>query len=134
MLDTQYRMHPTISRFPSSEFYNYTLLDGTVNEAGNVLPGLSPPVCSHLPVDPKTGERPSLVFVHHEGPESLKDRSRVNWMEAYIVCSIVEELLLNNPVSALDISFPSISYLTVHRTFVARILESLHLTSHRSNC
>src|ERR1700709_1197581 len=36
MLDVQYRMHPSISRFPSLEFYNFSLQDGTVDSAGNI--------------------------------------------------------------------------------------------------
>ena len=45
--------------------------------------------------------RPSVVFLDHVGSESKKDRSRVNWNEAHIVCSLVEDLLLRNPVSTL---------------------------------
>ncbi|KLO16533.1 P-loop containing nucleoside triphosphate hydrolase protein [Schizopora paradoxa] len=97
MLDTQYRMHPGISRFPSSEFYNLSLLDGTVNKAGQVTPNLLPPVSSHLPANMETGHRPSVIFIDHQGPEAVKSRSRVNWTEGYIACSVIEDLLLNNP-------------------------------------
>ncbi|KAH7924454.1 P-loop containing nucleoside triphosphate hydrolase protein [Leucogyrophana mollusca] len=96
MLDIQYRMHPSISRFPSLEFYNFSLQDGTVDSAGNVPPKLLPPLSSHLEVDATTGNRPSVVFLDHAGSESAKDRSRVNWNEANIVCSVVEDLLLQN--------------------------------------
>ncbi|KAF9238389.1 P-loop containing nucleoside triphosphate hydrolase protein [Melanogaster broomeanus] len=101
MLDIQYRMHPSISHFPSLEFYNLTLLDGTVDTAGNISPQLLPPLSRHLPVDILTGHRPSVVFLDHGGSETAKDRSRVNRNEAYIVCSIVEDLLLQNEVSSL---------------------------------
>jgi len=37
-----------------------------------------------------------MIFLNHGGSESMKDRSKINWNEAYIVCSIVEDLLLNN--------------------------------------
>lgn len=96
MLDIQYRMHPTISHFPSLEFYNMSLQDGTVDAAGNVSPDLDPPLSSHLEVDTLTGRRPSVVFLDHGGSEMAKDRSRVNWNEAHIVCSIIEDLLLRN--------------------------------------
>jgi len=100
MLDVQYRMHPSISRFPSLEFYNFSLQDGTVDAAGNIHPMLLPPLSNHLEQNASTGHRPSVVFIDHAGSETSKDRSRVNWNEAHIVCSIVEDLLLQNEVSA----------------------------------
>ncbi|TFY81080.1 hypothetical protein EWM64_g2933 [Hericium alpestre] len=99
MLDLQYRMHPAISRFPSSEFYNFCLQDGTVDASGNVPSHLHPPSSTHLLADPRTGHVPSVVFLDHGGAESFKDRSRVNWTEAHIVCSIIEDLLLSNEAS-----------------------------------
>ena len=98
MLDIQYRMHPSISRFPSSEFYNRALVDGTVNESGQVASNLLPPVSSHLALNADTGHRPSVIFIDHLGPEAIKSRSRVNWTEAYIACNIIEDLLLKNEV------------------------------------
>jgi superfamily I DNA and/or RNA helicase len=100
MLDVQYRMHPAISRFPSSEFYNFTLRDGTVDSVGNVSPLLLPPTSQHLQVD-KSGSRPSVIFLDHNGFESTKDRSRVNLNEAHLVASVVEDLLLYNTVCCL---------------------------------
>lgn len=98
MLDIQYRMHPAISRFPSSEFYDFSLQDGTVDSMGNVPMRLQPPTSRHLPANAMTGHRPSVVFLDHAGSESMKDRSRVNLNEAHIVCSVIEDLLLKNPV------------------------------------
>lgn len=98
MLDIQYRMHPDISKFPSAEFYNFSLQDGTVDGLGNVSSLLIPPNSSHLVPNRVTGNRPSVIFLSHAGSESSKDRSRVNWNEAFIVCSVVEDLLLHNPV------------------------------------
>ena len=98
MLDTQYRMHPAISKFPSSEFYDLALLDGTVGHSGEVLPSLSPPSSSHLIEDSKTGAKPSLIFIDHEGPEALKNKSRVNWTEAYIICNVIGDLIRQNEV------------------------------------
>ncbi|KIP09412.1 hypothetical protein PHLGIDRAFT_22921 [Phlebiopsis gigantea 11061_1 CR5-6] len=100
-----YRMHPAISRFPAAEFYGTALRDGTVDAAGNVAAALSPPHSMVFPELARMGaggpegaeRRPSVVFLDHLGSESVKDRSRVNWAEARIVCSLVEDLLLRNP-------------------------------------
>lgn len=98
MLDIQYRMHPAISQFPSLEFYNQTLHDGTVDSIGNISSRLMPPTSQHLRENTETGNRPSVIFLDHAGSESMKDRSRVNHNEAHIVASVVEDLLLCNPV------------------------------------
>ena len=98
MLNVQYRMHPALSKFPSLEFYNEALRDGTVDSLGNISSKLTPPYLNLLEVNSKTGKRPSLAFLDHAGPESMQDRSRVNRDEANIVCSIVGDLLLNNDV------------------------------------
>ncbi|KAH8084913.1 P-loop containing nucleoside triphosphate hydrolase protein [Cristinia sonorae] len=99
MLDIQYRMHPRISHFPSHEFYNFSLRDGTVNASGVVQAHLQPPNTSLLELAPSgtAGPGPSVVFLHHNGEESMKDRSRVNVPEVHIVCSVIEDLLLHNP-------------------------------------
>lgn len=98
MLDVQYRMHPSISQFPSLEFYDLSLRNGTVDALGNISPNLLPPLSSHLQVDELTGHQRPIVFLDHGGSETAKDRSRVNWNEARIVCSVVEDLLLKNEV------------------------------------
>ena len=98
MLDMQYRMHPEISRFPSSEFYARSLKDGTVDSGGNVLAQLHPPVSEHLVINALTGDRPSVVFLDHDGLEATKDRSRINVTDAAIVCAILEDLLCRNEV------------------------------------
>ncbi|KAF8645614.1 hypothetical protein AX16_007696 [Volvariella volvacea WC 439] len=60
MLDTQYRMHPAISDFPSSEFYGRGLRDGTVDANGNAILGFEPPVSRYLQLkdemDPPRGQ------------------------------------------------------------------------------
>ncbi|KIY63188.1 P-loop containing nucleoside triphosphate hydrolase protein [Cylindrobasidium torrendii FP15055 ss-10] len=79
MLDIQYRMHPSISAFPSLEFYDLGLQDGIQGQ------------------EPLNGMHKSVVFIDHSGAESLRDRSRVNWNEAHIIMSVLEELLASNP-------------------------------------
>jgi superfamily I DNA and/or RNA helicase len=98
MLDMQYRMHPEISRFPSSEFYAKSLKDGTVDSGGNVPSRLHPPLSEHLVINDATGGRPSVVFLDHDGLEATKDRSRINVADAAIVCAVLEDLLRQNEV------------------------------------
>jgi superfamily I DNA and/or RNA helicase len=93
-------MHPALSQFPSSEFYNLALQDGTLDSSTSLLP----PNSLHLRADPVSGKKPSVVFLDHGGKEEKKDRSRINWNEASIVVGVVEDLLLNNPVRFVDIS------------------------------
>ncbi|KAI0799882.1 P-loop containing nucleoside triphosphate hydrolase protein [Irpex lacteus] len=57
MLDVQYRMHPTISQFPSHEFYDKAVRDGTFNARGIVSPWLEPPLSSFIPqLEPSDGQ------------------------------------------------------------------------------
>lgn len=78
--------------------------DGTVDALGRVSSHLMPPHSFIFPemtnfsASNDNSHRPSVVFLDHIGDESMKDRSRVNWHEAYIICSLVEDLLLRNPV------------------------------------
>ncbi|KAI0296995.1 AAA domain-containing protein [Multifurca ochricompacta] len=95
-LDMQYRMHPEISRFPSSEFYARSLKDGTVDSGGRVHSRLQPPLSEHLVINALTGGRPSVVFLDHDGLEATKDRSRINVTDAAIVCAVIEDLLRQN--------------------------------------
>jgi superfamily I DNA and/or RNA helicase len=96
MLDTQYRMHPTISRFPAGEFYEHKLRDGIHNPSE-----LRPPQSMHLKAADDDGTLPSVIFLDHTGNESKRGNSRLNWNEAHIICSIAEDLLLHNPVGLL---------------------------------
>lgn len=98
MLNIQYRMHPALSKFPSSEFYNLSVSDATVSALGEISPMLLPPTSIHLEADPETGHRPSVIFLDHTGNEAIQDRSRVNYNEMKIICAVIEDLLLNNPV------------------------------------
>ena len=74
-------------------------MNGTVNDSGEVIAGLHPPYSKYLEPHLETGATGSVVFLDHNGNESLKGRSYINVAEAHIVASIVEDLLLNNGVS-----------------------------------
>ncbi|KAF8305833.1 P-loop containing nucleoside triphosphate hydrolase protein, partial [Clavulina sp. PMI_390] len=87
-----YRMHPGISHFPNSEFYDYQLKDGTRPDAD-----WTPPLSAFLPINPVTGATSSAVFLNHMSRETRRARSTMNANEAEIVCRIIEDLLLQNP-------------------------------------
>jgi superfamily I DNA and/or RNA helicase len=99
MLNTQYRMHPSISAFPSKEFYDEALKNGTVSDTGAVQSNLSPPQSRHLSrrTSKVTGQIPSVLFIHHDHWESVHDRSRANFQEMRIAIAILEDLLISNP-------------------------------------
>jgi len=99
MLDTQYRMHPAISAFPSREFYGESLKNGTVSDTGAISSDLSPPLSRHLSrcTSKETGQVPSVLFIHHDHWETKHNRSRTNVYEMRIVAAILEDLLKLNP-------------------------------------
>jgi superfamily I DNA and/or RNA helicase len=97
MLDTQYRMHPAISAFPSKTFYNSDLKDGTRLADGNVKDGFDIPQSRYL--EDCEGRPSSMVFIDHDHPESPESRSIANHGDAEIISDIVVDLLHSNPVS-----------------------------------
>ncbi|BEI82979.1 hypothetical protein CcaverHIS002_0308470 [Cutaneotrichosporon cavernicola] len=96
MLDTQYRMHPSISAFSAGAFYDGALRDGTRLPDGRLRPGLEPPVTAFL-LPNERGETMNMTFLNHDFPESPQNRSIANHHEAGRVCDIVADLLHNNP-------------------------------------
>ncbi|KAG8962067.1 hypothetical protein FRC05_005536 [Tulasnella sp. 425] len=129
MLDQQYRMHPDISAFPSKEFYDGTLRDGVVDSAGQVDKRLGPPRSKHLQAvasensDTVTGNIPSMVFLHHAGGESRRDKSRSNETEAKIVCDLIEDLLSKNPTLRGE-SIGVIAPYAAQITLLGRLLQT----------
>jgi hypothetical protein len=113
MLDTQYRMHPAISAFPSKTFYNSDLKDGTVDADGTVVPGFEIPKTAYL--EDSEGRPTSMTFIDHDHPESPESRSIANHGDAQIISDVVTDLLLQNPVClicfALVISLSMPGYL-----------------------
>lgn len=100
MLDTQYRMHSSISAFPNKAFYESKLMDGTLDETGAAKAGLEPPR-SDLTKNDDTGLYRTVTFLHHTGQEITRAKSIVNESEAKIIYDVVVDLLLKNPVSPL---------------------------------
>ncbi|QLL32402.1 hypothetical protein HG536_0C05710 [Torulaspora globosa] len=84
LLDVQYRMHPSISKFPSSEFYNGRLKDGPDVEEMNIRPW-------HKEVS----MAPYKFFDIVTGRESQnsKSMSYVNMEEIRVAIELIEGLL-----------------------------------------
>ena len=82
MLDTQYRMHPSIAQFPSDLFYG-----------GKLLNGVSPPERRPLPGFPWPREEFPVAFIPIYGHEIDDGVSKMNEAEAAAACDAVAALL-----------------------------------------
>lgn len=98
MLDTQYRMHPDICRFPSAEFYEHRLLTG--------------PSCNDIPLTETLFKWPRIrmqsghlvlsrcVFVQCSSPEDLGQKSKSNKGQANLCQEVYRQLSIPNPSAA----------------------------------
>ncbi|KAK4144578.1 RNA dependent RNA polymerase-domain-containing protein [Dichotomopilus funicola] len=88
MLDTQYRMHPSISAFPSAEFYDGALLTGVAPTARPLFHSAFP-----WPKDPNgAGDHARTVFVDCVEREALGGKSKTNQGQAELcvrVCRLL---------------------------------------------
>ncbi|SCV04833.1 LANO_0G12794g1_1 [Lachancea nothofagi CBS 11611] len=86
LLNVQYRMHPAISKFPSTEFYSGKLSDGPGMEASNSRPWHSrSPLGPYKFFDIATGRQ----------EQNRKTMSFVNFEECKVAIELVENLLNN---------------------------------------
>eukprot|EP01114_Cavostelium_apophysatum_P005939 TRINITY_DN1711_c0_g1_i1.p1 TRINITY_DN1711_c0_g1~~TRINITY_DN1711_c0_g1_i1.p1 ORF type:complete len:776 (+),score=214.40 TRINITY_DN1711_c0_g1_i1:124-2451(+) len=96
MLQTQYRMHPTLSEFSSNNFYDGKVNDGIsksdrATPKGFEWPDRENPVC-FVPVDSKEAKSVTAT-----------SKSKMNVTEAYLVRSIVDDLLATGELTADNI-------------------------------
>ncbi|GAA5867611.1 hypothetical protein JCM1840_002570 [Sporobolomyces johnsonii] len=133
LLDTQYRMRPSISAFPNFSFYHSALQDSPTVSARPPPPqsrffsAPSNPLASSTaspsdslqsddtapPSDPpQSGEAiVPVAFVSHTSPEQLNRRSLLNRAEVDLIIEIVGDLLNRNPtLDARDIGIISPYY------------------------
>lgn len=87
LLDTQYRMHPEISKFPSKEFYHGKLHDGPNLAVLNTMPWHS--------VTPFSPYRFFDITSRHQ--QNDKTKSFSNSMEARVALEMVEKLETDFP-------------------------------------
>ncbi|GJT86442.1 putative P-loop containing nucleoside triphosphate hydrolase [Tanacetum coccineum] len=83
LLNIQYRMHPTISQFPNTEFYNGQILDGP-----NVI---NRPCANHFLKDGMYGSY-SFVNVDSAKEELDKNYSTRNMVEVAVIAELVANL------------------------------------------
>jgi len=94
MLDTQYRMHPSISMFPSDLFYGGKLNDG-----------VSPPERRPLQGFPWPREEFPVAFIPVDDGEEIDDGvSKLNEKEAAAACDAVVALLNGGQCTVSDIA------------------------------
>ncbi|KAJ4844697.1 hypothetical protein Tsubulata_020673 [Turnera subulata] len=100
LLDTQYRMHPSISLFPNKEFYDKKIQDAsTVKEASYKRLFLQGDMFGSY----------SFININHGDEDYDEMRSLKNMVEVAVVAEIVERLHLEFIVSGRKISIGVIS-------------------------
>ncbi|GMF97249.1 unnamed protein product [Aspergillus oryzae] len=116
MLDLQYRMHPQVSEFPSSEFY-----DGRLRADASCLD--RPLSNTSFPWPPQEnvadGSLARCVFVPCLGPEDSGYRSKGNTSQAELCKKVYQLLMISDSV------IPSIAVLTPYARQVKILQASL---------
>ncbi|KAL6698126.1 P-loop containing nucleoside triphosphate hydrolase protein [Trichoderma pleuroticola] len=100
MLDTQYRMHPSICSFISKEFYEAKLLSGLRDQDRPMPPSSFP-----WPTSPATSSStytPRMIFVECSGREDLGHKSKSNKEQADLCLSICKLLRTAKAASSTE--------------------------------
>ncbi|PSC70977.1 putative helicase MAGATAMA 3 [Micractinium conductrix] len=107
MLDTQYRMHPAIREFPSTNFYGGSLKDGPNIQADTQRPWHASPAFH------------PLVFIDVKGTETVPEGSSslVNEKEAEMVLQLYRELRHRH--AALIGAKPSVAVISPYKAQVS---------------
>lgn len=111
MLNVQYRMHPAIALFPSSQFYDGRLHNGVSDEDRRPPAGFNWPNETKPAVFLKT---PDLA------QENSKASSKQNDFEARQVCEVVRELLKTG-----DVTSDGIGIITPYRAQLKLISDKI---------
>lgn len=104
LLDTQYRMHPSISEFPSMEFYG-----------GNISTGIHPrlrPVVQGIEIH-KDMRYPHVQFIESQGTERRSDRSFSNPSQCDIAIDLVKSIAQDETVKNCVILTPYNAHLSL---------------------
>ena len=91
---------------PTAQVLHLSSAGRTIDMFGSTIPQLLAPDPYYFWSHAKPGASLWIVFQDHASDESMKDQSQFSQNEAYIVASVVEDLLINNlidnPVSYLS--------------------------------
>lgn len=109
MLDIQYRMHPAIALFPSTEFYDGKLRNGVSAQDREAPKGFDWP-CNQKPV--------AFLEMQDSCLEKSRRSSKLNDFEAQEVSRLIRELS-----NAGDVSCSQIGVVTPYRAQLERISE-----------
>jgi hypothetical protein len=115
MLDTQYRMHPSIAMFPSDLFYGGKLLNGVSAPERRPLAGFPWPRM----------EFPVAFVPINEGIEIDDGQSKFNEAEAYAACKAVSALLDGGQCTVTDIAVvtPYAAQVRLIRRMLRKLVE-----------
>jgi len=92
VLNSQYRMHPLISEFPSAHFYHKQIKDAITSASRPIPKGFN------------WKDSKPLILLHVNGTEiPTESGSRRNLVEANIVVSIVREFITESEITKSDI-------------------------------
>lgn len=107
MLDTQYRMHPDICRFPSSEFYQSQLLTATDCRGIGIPPSKFPwPAPMHT-AQAASAANSRCVFVQCSEPEDYGRKSKVNQGQTRVCKDVLALLYTTAAAQAKDGEAPN---------------------------
>ena len=115
LLRTQYRMHPSIRAFPSSEFYENKLMDNIVTVKRPALVNiLQPPLPDAKKIAPVLAY--SVLNVEGRCQMNLRSKSSYNIEEAEVVSALIQRI-----TSELGIALPDIGVITPYKEQVKMI-------------
>ena len=95
LLDVQYRMHPSISEFPSYKFYNSQLHNGISPSDRPIVQGFDWP-----------SQLTRVAFINVKGTEQIYSSSIQNSREVEVVVEVFIKLLAYNDIRSIGIITP----------------------------
>lgn len=120
MLDTQYRMHSSICKFSSTEFYNGKLQTAVLEESRPLIASTFPWPTS---VDGKKSNR--MVFLQCSGPEDLGSKSKSNRSQTLLCEKVCKALCTPEHADQPPLKKQSIVVLTPYTRQIESLKKSL---------